>query len=299
VIKEELAMYLDQPHHHVHELLNETMWPGHPLGRSLTGTEDTLDALGRRQLVTYQQNNYVAASTMLVVAGNLRHEKVLKAVSRFGQQFRPGKRPLFLPVQEKQTAPRVRLCTKETAQAQLALGLRACSRHDERRYALRLLNTLLGENMSSRLFQVLREDRGLAYSVNSSLSLFDDVGALTISAGLDTDNVSQALKLIQRELRRFTDTAPAAKELRDARDYLIGQIDLSLESTENQMMWLGDQLIGYGKIIPPSQIKQRLSEVRPGQVCSAAREFFRPENMSLALVSPLKTDRGFAKILSS
>ena len=299
VIKEELAMYLDQPHHHVHELLNEIMWPDHPLGRSLTGTEKTIDGLGRSQLVGYQRENYVAATTLVVMAGNLRHEKVVKAVSSFGSQFSEGKRPRFLPVQEHQDQPRVRLFHKQTAQTQLALGIRACSRHDERRYALRLLSTLLGENMSSRLFQALREDHGLAYSISSSLSLFDDVGTLTISAGLDTGKLTQALKLIGKELRRLAEIAPTARELRDARDYLIGQIDLSLESTENQMMWLGDQLIGYGKIIPPVQIKQRLSEVKAGQIRHAAREFFRPERMNLALVSPLKSDAGLARMLWS
>jgi len=297
VIKEELAMYLDQPQHHVQELLNELMWPEHPLGRSLTGTERTLNALDRPQLVNYQRQNYVAASTLVIMAGNLRHSKVVKAVSRFADQFPVGKRPRFLPVDGQQGEIRVRLRTKETAQTQLALGIRACSRHDERRYALRLLNTLLGENMSSRLFQVLREDHGLAYSVHSSLSLLDDVGTLTICAGLDTDKLPQALKLIRRELARFVEEAPNAKELRDARDYLIGQIDLGLESTENQMMWLGDQLIGYGKIIPPTQIKQRLSEVKAGQIRSVARELLRPDRMNLALVSPLKSPGGLAKVL--
>jgi len=298
VIKEELAMYLDQPQHHVHELLNETMWPEHPLGRSLTGTEKTIDALTRAQLLSYQRENYVAATTLVIVAGKLRHQEVVKAVSRFHTPFPTGKRPTFLPVNEQQNQSRVRLFTRQTAQTQLALGIRACSRHDDRRYALRLLNTLLGENMSSRLFQVLREDCGLAYSINSSLSLFDDVGSLTISAGLDTEKLPQALKLIRRELRRFTENPPTAKELHDARDYLMGQIDLSLESTENQMMWLGDQLIGYGKIIPPSQIKQRLSEVKTGQIRSVAREFLRPERMSLALVSPLESAKGVAKVLA-
>src|SRR5206468_11199499 len=144
--------------------------------------------------------------------GNLRHEKILKAVSRFGQQFRPGRRPIFLPVQEKQTAPRVRLCTKATAQAQLALGIRTCSRHDERRFALRVLNTLLGENMSSRLFQVIREDHGLAYSVHSCLVFFDDVGCQIISAGMDTDQIPRVMKLTMRELKQFTEKPPSDRK---------------------------------------------------------------------------------------
>ena len=297
VIKEELAMYLDQPHMHVHELLNETLWPNHPLGRPLTGSEKNIDSLGRAQLLQYQRENYVAPSTLVVAAGNLRHQTVVKAVSRYAPKFPAGKRPHFCPVHEEQREPRVRLCTKETAQTQLALGIRTCSRHDERRFALRLLNTLLGENMSSRLFQVLREDLGLAYSIHSSLSFFDDVGTLVISAGLDTGKLPEALKRIGRELRRFTETLPGATELRQARDYLIGHIDLGLESTENQMMWLGEQLLGYGKIIAAAELKQRLCEVKAGQIRSVALEFFRPERVSLAVVSPLKSARGLREQL--
>jgi predicted Zn-dependent peptidase len=287
VIKEELAMYLDQPQQHVQELLNETLWPGHPLGRSLTGTKKTLDDLDRARLLAFQRRNYVAAGTLVTAAGNLRHARVVKAVSRSARRFARGPRPQFLPVTLEPAGPRLRLFTKDTAQAQLALGLRTCSRHDERRFALRLLNTLLGENMSSRLFQILREDFGLAYSIHSSLSFFDDVGVLVISAGLDTDQLSRALKLILRELRRFTQAPPPLRELRQARDYLIGQLDISLESTENHMTWLGDQLLGYGKVIPPAQIKRRLLEVRPAAIRDAARAFFRSDRLHLALVSPL------------
>jgi predicted Zn-dependent peptidase len=223
---------------------------------------------------------------------------VVKAVSRLEPRFPKGKCPLFAPAFCGQTQPVVRLFTKETEQTQLALGIRTCSRHDERRFALRLLNTLLGENMSSRLFQVIREDRGLAYSIYSSLNYYDDVGTLTVSAGLDLDNLTKTLKLIARELGQLAATLPTAAELRRARDYVIGQIDLGLESTDNQMMWLGEQLVGYGKILAPEDIKQRISDVKAGEVRAAARDFFRPERLNLALVSPLKTDKGLAELLS-
>jgi predicted Zn-dependent peptidase len=298
VIKEELAMYLDQPHHHVHELLNETLWPDHPLGRSLTGTEKTIDRLGRRQMLNYQDENYVSATTLIVAAGNLRHEHVVQAVRRYAGRFPQGKRPHFQPFEGTQDRPRVRLFTKDTAQMQIALGIRTCSRHDERRYALRVLNTLLGENMSSRLFQVLREDRGLAYSIHSGLSFFDDVGTLTISAGLDTDKLPRALKLVLEEMKRCAATAPGAAEMRRARDYLVGQLDLSLENTENQMTWVGEQLLAYGKVISPKETKERLAEVKPAQVRAVAREFFRPERMNLAVVSPLKSPDGLMALLS-
>lgn len=297
VIKEELAMYLDQPQHRVQEILNEMLWPQHPLGRPLTGTEKTLDFLTRPRLVHYQRNNYVANRTIFAAAGRLKHRQVVQAVSRFAARFPGGKCQPFVPATGGQTQPGVRLFTKDTEQTQMALGVRTCSRHDQRRYALRLLNTILGENMSSHLFQVIREDRGLAYSIYSSLSYFDDVGTLTISAGLDLDNLARTIKLIIRELKQMTNALPGKAEMRRARDYVIGQIDLGLESTDNQMMWLGEQLVGYGKIVPPEEIKQRISDVTAGQVRAAARDFFRPERLNLALVSPLKSDHGLAGLL--
>ncbi len=299
VIKEELAMYLDQPQHHVQELLNETLWPDQPLGRPLTGTLETIEAMARNHLFDYQRASYVSASTVVAAAGNLDHDKVVKAVSRFARSFTQGNRPQFIPVSSKQTEPAVRLFTKAIEQTQLALGIRTCSRHDERRFALRLLNTVLGENMSSRLFQVVREDHGLAYSICSSLSFFDDIGTLNISAGVETDKLRQALKLITQELHRLSEDLVTPAELRRARDYVIGQIDLSLESTENQMMWAAEQLLGYGKIIPAAEIKQKLCDVKASQIRAAAREFFRPERLSLALVSPLKTAVGLRRCLTN
>lgn len=298
VIKEEVAMYLDQPQHHVLELLNETLWPDQPLGRSLTGTIETLDAMTRRQLLGFQQRNYVSAGTLVAAAGRLKHDKFVKAVSSYARRLPLGDRPRFAKASHEQTSPRTRLFKKSAQQTQLAIGLRTCSRHDQRRFALRLLSTVLGENMSSRLFQVLREDNGLAYSVCSSLAFYEDVGALIISAGLEPDNLHRALKLIVTEMRRLKSTRITPAELRRARDYLIGQIDLSLESTENQMMWLAEQMLGYGKTIAPENIKQRLAEVTASDIQAAACDFLRADRLSLALVSPIKSDKRLEPLLS-
>jgi predicted Zn-dependent peptidase len=297
VIKEEMAMYLDEPQHHVQELLNATLWPDQPLGRPITGTEKTLDAMTRAHLVGYLRGNYVPANTLIVAAGKLKHGQVIRTVARYAPRFRTADRPRFTLARSDQRAPKIRLFSKKTEQTQLALGIRTCSRQDERRYALRLLNTILGENMSSRLFQVVREDRGLAYSIYSTPSFFGDAGDLVISAGLDTDNLTKTLRLILRELRRIRETAPSAAELRRAQDYVIGQIDLSLESTDNQMNWLGEQLVGYGRIFRPAEVKRRLREVTGGEIRAVARDFFRPEQMNLALVSPLKTAGRLARLL--
>ena len=297
VILEELAMYQDQPQHLVHDLLNETLWPDQALGRSLTGSVKSLRGLTRDDLLAYFRQHYVASNTVISVAGKIKHSDVVRMVSRKAQKFAPAKAPVFAPALSRQKEPAIRLHTKKTEQTQIVLGFRTCSRHDERRHALRLLNTILGENMSSRLFQSIREEHGLAYSIYSSSCLLDDVGVHTIAAGLDPANLPRALRLIGSELRRLRSQLADRAELRRARDYLIGQIDLSLESPETRMMWMGEQWLTFGKIISPAQIKEHLGSVTASQVRSAARDFFTPDRLSLALVSPLKKERGLIQAL--
>jgi len=298
VIQEEISMYMDQPAQRVQELLNQTLWPGQPLGAPITGTHRSLDRLDRRTLLAFLGAHYGTRSTLITAAGHVQHDQAVRTVQRLAKHFPAGQRPCFTPAQTRQKEPRVRLFTQKTEQTQIALGIRTCSRHDERRHAVRLLNVLLGENMSSRLFQIVREDRGLAYSIYSSTSFFDDVGDLVISAGLDADRLPQTLRLIVRELRRLARQAPSRAELHRARDYLIGQLDLGLESIETQMNWLGEQWLGYGKIVLPAVVKERYAAVTPSQIRAAASDFFRPEHLNLALVSPLKSATGLPKLLS-
>jgi len=297
VIKEEIAMYWDEPQHLVQELLNTTLWPNQPLGRPITGTPATLDALSRSRLLDYLHQNYNSGSTIVAAAGKVKHGQVVRLASKYARHFKTGSRPQFLPSRAEQQRPQVRLFTKKVEQTQLALGIRTCSRHDPRRFALRLLNVILGENMSSRLFQVIREDRGLAYSIYSSPSFFHDTGDLVISAGLDSDNLQKTIRLVAQELRRCVKSPPASAELRRARDYVLGQIDLGRENTETQMNWIGEQLVGYGRIFSIDEVKRRLRALVPGDIRAVAHDFFRPERLNLALVSPLKSDRGLASLL--
>lgn len=298
VIKEEIAMYRDQPAQYVHDLLHETLWPGQPLGRALTGTEESLDRLRRRDVLDFFHANYVASDALLVVAGPLRHAEAVRAAMKFAGKFRAGRKPSFAPAVSQQSAPAVRLHKKATEQTQLALGIRACSRHDERRFALRVLNVILGESMSSRLFQILREDKGLAYSVHSSWALMEDTGVLSISAGLDHGDLEKSLRIIVRELRALAEKPVSQGELRRARDFVIGQMELNLEGTENQMNWVGESLLGYGKIVTPAEAKARLAAVTAAAVRAVARDFFRPERLNLALISPLEKSARLGSILS-
>jgi predicted Zn-dependent peptidase len=233
----------------------------------------------------------------LVAAGCISHQQVLRAASSYAARFPAGDILPFAPVTEAQQAPLVRLLTKKSEQTQIALGFRGCSRHDPRRHAVRVLNTVLGENMSSRLFQVVREDRGLAYSIYTSPSFFADTGDFVISAGLDTDKLESTLKLIMAELRRIREKPPGVSELGRAIDYLIGQISVNLEGTEYQMNWLGEQLLGYDRTFAPAQVKRRLAAVTAGEIRAAARDLFRPERLNFTLVSPLKTDRHLHKLV--
>lgn len=298
VIKEEMAMYLDEPQHQVQELLNATLWPDQPLGRPITGTNQTLDRMDRAELLGYLRSNYVSGGAVLVASGRVRHRQVLRLAGSYSGQVSRGPRPRFLPARDGQDGPRIRLVTRNTEQAQMALGIRTCSRQDPRRFALRLLNTILGENMSSRLFQVVREDRGLAYSIYSTPSFFTDTGDIVISAGLDPGNLTRALELIARELRRLRVLPVGRNELGRARDYVIGQMDLALESAESQMHAVGEQLLGYDRVWHPAHIKSLLSRVAPADIQSVARDFFRPERVNLAVVSPLKDERRLQRALN-
>jgi predicted Zn-dependent peptidase len=297
VIQEEIAMYQDQPQQQVQELLHAVLWPDQPLGRPLTGTAESVARLGRPQLLQFKRALYTAETTFLVGAGRLRHDQLVRSAARWFRTYKPGLSRSVAPVREEQTRPVVRLHTKAVEQTQLALGIRTCSRHDPRRYALRLLSTLLGENMSSRLFQVLREEHGLAYSVYSSCSHYSDTGTLVISAGLDTENLRRALIMIVRELRRLASRAPGRAEFGRARDYVLGQMDLGLENSENQMNWVGEQLVSYGRVLSPAAVRRRLATVSPAELTAVARDFFRPDRFNLALVSPLKRATSLGRLL--
>ena len=288
VIKEEYTMYRDQPAQLVQELLNEATWPGQALGRPLTGTPKTIDAIQRADFLRHMRTHYVRGCTVVAAAGAIEHADLVKRVSRRLSDFRPGPRPGFDPAVPAPKAPVLHVHTSETEQTQLALGFRTFSRHDERRFALRLLNAMLGESMSSRLFQSIREDRGLVYSVYSATSFWEDVGDIVISAGLDADKLEKTLQLVAKEIQGLRDKLPGRAEFNRARDYAIGQMELSLEGTENRMMSLGEHVLGYGSVANPDGSKSRLARVTPSELRAVARDVLRLDRLTCALVTPRK-----------
>ena len=279
VIREEILMVADQPAQLIEDLLAAAVWPGHPLGRPLSGTLQSIAALERSRLVDFWRAGYHARTTVLAVAGRVEHAVVMRTLAPALEAMPSGRAPRFVRWAEDSSGRRavamdVRLERRETEQTQLALGFPAPGRHDRRRFAVRVLSAILGENMGSRLFQSLRERRGLCYSVNTATDALAETGLFSISAGLDAENVLPALGLIRRELRTLCTQPVRPRELRQAQDYLLGQHRLGLESTTSQMTWLGESLLGYGRIVEPDEARQALEEVTAADVQTAANELF-------------------------
>ncbi len=286
VIREEILMYRDQPAQYAEELLSQSLWPGHPLGRPLTGTLESIARLTREDLVSFWQKNYCGRTTIAAVAGRCTHEEVVALLAPILARLPAGRVPRFLRAPRDIGPARLNLHTHDTEQTHLALGFHAFGRRDERRYALKLLSVILGENMSSRLFQKLRERHGYCYSINSSTVTLADAGAIHIYAGLDHSKLERATKMILRELASICQRAPSRAELRKAQDYTIGQTLMGLESTTTQMMWVGESLMGYGWIHDPAEIEAKIHAVQPADIQRCACYCLHRGRLGLAVVGP-------------
>jgi predicted Zn-dependent peptidase len=290
VIREEILMYRDQPAQYAQELLSATLWPNHPLGRALTGTIETTSQLQRKELLGHKMETYNGRTTVVAVAGRVEHDAAVALLAPALGKLAPGRIPSFKRVKETQKAPQICVHTQDTEQTHLAMGFHTVGRLDPRRFALKLLSVILGENMSSRLFQKLREKHGLCYSVSSGMSMFEETGLLSIAVGLDPDKLPKALRLILSEIERISQRPPTAGELQKAKDYSIGQTLMGLESTSNHMMWVGDSMLGYKKILDPAEIERRLLAVTREEISEVARQFLTRALCGIAVVGSLKDD---------
>ncbi|MFC1497686.1 M16 family metallopeptidase [Verrucomicrobiota bacterium] len=299
VIVEEMMMYRDQPHYIVQEMLEGALWKNHPLGRPVIGTRETLAELNRARITDYKRKKYVSGNTVFAFAGKVDHEACVSKVARYAGRLRRRAVPECRKVTHSVAQGNIALRHKDIEQAHLALGIRLFGRSDKRRYALKILNAVLGENMSSRLFQIVREKHGLAYSVHSGAHLYRDSGALVISAGLDRKRSCKAVNLIIKELIRLKERQVGRKELKRAKDYAIGQLRLGLESTSSQMMWIGDNMISRGKFTHPQEIIERLSSVTAEEVQSVACSVMKKKRTSLCMVSPDMTSKDESGIQTS
>jgi len=286
VIIEEIMMYRDQPQQVVQDMLGEALWSKHALGRPLIGTPENIARMSREDIIDFKRSKYVPANTLVVFAGNLPHaDCVRETQARLGGLSRSSA-PRCAVVTGRTGQTGARVMAKDIEQTHLAMGFRLFGRHDPRRSTLKMLSVILGENMSSRLFQVVRERHGLAYSIHSSMNLFSETGALMIGAGLDRKRSAKAMDLVVTEIKRLRDAPVGARELQRAKDYAVGQLEIGLESTINQMMWTGETVLSHKRFIQPAEVIERMKAVTAKDIQALALEVMSEDRASLALVSP-------------
>lgn len=290
VVHEEIRMVRDLPMHFVHDLLNALLWPGHPLGRDIAGTAASLNRIRRADLLEHQRAYYRPRNIVIAAAGRLSHRELVEAVTKTWGKLPPGKAANCRKPLERQRRPRLKVETKETEQTHFSLGFRAFPRSHPDVQALSLLNVLLGGNMSSRLFQRVREERGLAYEIGTQVKRFRDTGLFSISAGVEHKHLLGCLKLVREELQRIRKQQVSPKEFRQAVEYLTGQILFALEDSVEHMCWIGECEMLLGRVQPAEAILHQLSKVSRADVTRAAKTVLRDDRLSLAVIGPVKKE---------
>ncbi len=292
VVLEEIAMYEDDPQDRVFDVLGEAVFGSHPLGRAVIGTAAVVGAVTREELQDFHGERYAPQRIVVAAAGSIDHDTLIglvRAASPGGEDdsaTQPGTANGTAPSHTPQPDPvferRVRFLRKDTEQYHVCLGGRGISRHDERRFVLRVLEGVLGGTSSSRLFQEVRERRGLAYSVFSFSSHYADTGEVGLYVGTRPDNLDEAVATIAQELERFVEDPASPQELDRSRENLKGRVALSLESTAARMNRLGSALLGGVPVYSVDEIVDRIDAVTVGDLRELARELFMPETLSIA-----------------
>ncbi len=284
VIVEEIRMVEDAPEELVYDMFSTHFYPGHALGRPIQGTEGTVRGLSRKRLLRYFRDNYVPQNILIVAAGNIRHAKLARLLTKTFGRMPPGGRPKPMGGRPRPRGGVVTRAKKELEQLHLLLGVPAFPERHAHRYPLFVLNALLGGTMSSRLFQKIREERGLAYSVYSAVNAFRDAGVMMVYAGTSPEKGDELLAVVRDELRDLREKGPAAREVEVAKEHLKGSLMLSLESTSSRMSNLARQEMYHGRTFSMEEILKRLDRVRTADVHRMARRVFRPGIPALAAV---------------
>ncbi|MBI2913843.1 MAG: insulinase family protein [Chloroflexi bacterium] len=299
VVQQEIKRTQDQPGAWVGELLGRAVFGDHPLGWSTAGTEETVAALQRQDFGDWMDTWYGARNVVVSVAGNTSHEVVRELASRHFADGRRRAAPAMPGINGRLPAQRVIADARPISQANLAMGLPALSRMDPDRYALMVLNSLLGRGMSSRLFKEVRERRGLAYSVGSSVSRHSDTGMLAVSAGVSPENVSEAVRVILAELAKLVQEPVGEEELTKSRDYTVGSFRLSLETPMALGQRAGEALLTTGEIEPIESVVGKLRSVTAEDLLRVARRVLVAQKIALAVVGPDVEEEALAELLEA
>ena len=288
VIIEEIKMHRDLPQSYVHELLDGLLWPGETLGKSILGTSDSITAMSRKDLLEFKQKNYTPANIVIAACGNLKHQVLLEQAKDIFKSSKQNTRSRFKKIKPYRKTPRIKLLVKETEQTHFSLGFHGLRRSDDNRFALALLNVILGANMSSRLFNEVREKKGLAYQINSQVKYLFDTGSLVINAGVDNDNAIEALQVILKELDKIKQDLVSESEFKRAKEFYLGQLAISLEDTLEHMLWIGESVATLDRIFELNEVIEDIKQIEPKDLRDLAKEVFKVNDRNLAIIGPLK-----------
>ncbi len=289
VIIEELGMYRDSPQEWVGVLADEVVWPDLPLGREVAGTRESVSAISREALDAYRIAHYVPGNLVISVVGDITHEQVVEAATRLFGDWAPAPTPRWTPNPIPTDTPRVKLETRKTEQTNLCLLTPGLGHGDPDTYTLTLLNAILGDGMSSRLFLEVRERQGLAYDVSSGPTQYHDTGVFVVYAGVEPKRTAAALQAILKELARLRDEPVTAEELARAKEYTKGRMALGLENTSSVASWLGGQEISLGKVRLLDEVMASVDAVTIADIQRLARALFDEQRLRLAVIGPQKS----------
>ncbi len=296
VIIEEINMNLDIPQQRVNMLIDELIWPEQPLGREVAGDKDSVSSITREQLLNYIARRYLPGNAVVSVAGNIEHDRATAQIEALFNEWTDRELATGYMTDDKQTAARLRVEPRDSEQAHLCLAVRGFSYSHPKRYAIDVLNTVLGGGMSSRLFIEIREHRGLAYDIHSYTDHFLSSGSLTVSAGVDPDKLQTAVSAILDELSKLKQGI-TPDELNRAKELLKGRLQLRLEDSQNTTLWLGSQEILRRQIITVDEVISIIDAVSADELVALAGELLRAEQLSLAVVGPVKEEEALRQSL--
>jgi len=297
VIVEEINLSLDSPSELVHLLAYEQLWPNHPLGRDIAGTRESVATLRREVLLNYLARHYAPNRTVISLAGNLEHEDIVARLEEHLGDWCPTEAIAFLPSPDSFIEPRLKVHFREIEQAHIRISVPGLSLSHPDRFALRLLNVVLGEGMSSRLFQEIRERLGLAYSVDAFAETLLDTGVVGMYAGVSPSQVVNAVRALLAEWDRLRQEPVSESELHKAKEYLKGRMLLSLEDSAAYASWWGRQEVHNRPLENPDQVVARLDAVRPQVIQVLAQRLFQEQKLNLVVVGPFREWTSFLSAL--
>ena len=297
VIIEEINMYEDLPMRSVGHVLDEVMYGNQPAGRKILGTKKTIRAMKRDTFLRYRTKHYVPKATTVVVAGNVNAQEVFKKVKKYFGALPRAPKVAKPPVKEAQRGVQVGIKHKESSQCHFQLGFRGVPAGHKDEHAIEVLRAVLGQGMSSRLFKKLREEMGVCYYIRATTEYNADHGKFVIASGVDNGRVGLVLNAIMEELTSIKKTLVPPMELAKAKESLLGNMIMDLESSDEVAEYFGSQEILHQPLRVPEEYIKKIRAVTGPQVRAAARKFLRSNTANLALVGPFKTPTRFKKLI--